>query len=404
MRAQFIFLLPGYRLAEVGRWLLFVLMLGLASLAGAVETEALVVHGFGTLGAVRTTSDQVEFVRDLSQASGAGRQWRSDVDSLLGLQANWRLNDDLEWVIQGVSHHRYDGAFRPELSWAFVKYEPRPNLQMRAGRLGTEFFMLADSRQVGYSFLTVRPVGDFFWYLPFSSIHGGDVAMTVPLGEDLLRGKLFYGQAQGRLPLGSALWEIDGSPMGGGYLEYQTAFWQLRASYANIRFNHDLPFAAMLGSPLPAAVEQHLAMAGKRSDYYSLGAVYDRGPWQVQVMLNLIDQQSQAFQSSMGGYVLAGYRIDSVTPFAGLSRVYSKRRTDTMNSLLVGRLMADTHADQTTFILGMRWDVARHLALKAQLDAIRGDEDSILPYRNDPATGRWSGRMNVFSVSMDFLF
>ncbi len=375
-----------------------------AGLAGAVEQDELSVRGFGTLGAARTTSDQVDFVRDLTQPDGARRRWTGEVDSVLGLQANWRASENVEWVAQGVSHYRYDGTFRPELTWAFVKYEPRPNLQLRAGRLGTEFFMLADSRQVGYSILTVRPVGDFFWYLPFSSIHGGDVAMTVPVGEDLVRGKLFYGQAQGRLPLGSALWNITGSPMLGGYLEYQTAFWQVRASYANIHFRHDLPFAAMLGAPLPALAEQHLAMAKKRSDYYSLGAVYDRGPWQIQLMLNLIDQESQAFQSSIGGYALAGYRVASVTPFVGVSRVYSTRRNDTLNSALVNRLMIDSHADQTTWMLGMRWDVARHLALKAQIDAIRGDEDSILPYRNDPASGVWSGRMNVFSVAMDFLF
>ena len=131
----------------------------------ADEQPAFTLQGFGTLGAARTTSNEVEFVRDLSQPRGASQTWDARVDSVLGLQANWQINPQLEAVAQLVSRYRYDRTFTPEFSWAYLKYEPSPNLSLRAGRLGTEFFMMSDSRLVGYSFLTVRPPGDFFWSL-----------------------------------------------------------------------------------------------------------------------------------------------------------------------------------------------------------------------------------------------
>jgi hypothetical protein len=44
------------------------------------------------------------------------------------------------------------------------------------------------------------------------------------------------------------------------------------------------------------------------------------------------------------------------------------------------------------------------MALKAQWDDVRGDGSSIFPYRSEPASGRWSGRMDVYSLTFDFVF
>lgn len=386
---------------------LLALLLGFATAAAAEdEASAFSLHGFGTLGAARTTSNEARFVRDLTQPTGAATHWDGRVDSLLGLQASWQINPALETVVQAVSRYRYDQTYTPEVSWAFVKYDPNPSLSLRGGRLGTEFFMMADSRMVGYSYLPVRPPGDFFWYLPFLSIDGGDVALTLPVGEDVLRGKLFYGISDANIPWGDKQWKIDGSAMAGGYIDYQSGPWLFRISYANIRFKQDMPIGDVLSAYLPAAqAEQaanHLAAANTRSHYYSIGVVYDRGPWQVQLMLNDIKQGSQLFESSTGGYALAGYRLGSVTPYLGYSRIFSDRRGDTLENPVVARIMADAHADQHTTIVGARWDVARNVALKAQWDGIRGKRSSIFPFRLE--TDAWDGKMDVFTVTMDFIF
>lgn len=389
-------LLAGGLLASAGQ--------ALAEHAPAAQTFS--VQGFGTLGAVRTTSNDVEFVRDLGQPRGADRDWDARLDSVLGLQALWQISPQWQLVAQGVSHFRHDGSFRPELAWGFVKYEPIPNLSLRAGRLGTEFFMLADSRRIGYSFLAVRPPGDFFWYLPFYSIHGGDVALAIPVGDRVIRAKAFYGLSQGKVPLADEQWDVEGSPMLGAYLEYQAGPWQLRGSYANIRFRKDLPLAPVFfretGMTLPAADADYLSVRNKRTHYYSLGLVYDRGPWQAQLMLNHIEQGSKALENSAGGYFLLGYRVGEWTPYAGYSRVRSQRH-ERAPSLIAARIISDSHTDQETVFAGARWDFARNTALKLQWDAIRGDAKSLFPYRDDDRKN-WSGSMDVFSLSLDFIF
>lgn len=405
-------LLPFSTLSETlrspARALAVALLAATAALSPPVFGEdagAFTVSGFGTLGAVRTSSDEVEFVRDISQPRGARSHWNARVDSVFGLQANWRMTPEFTAVVQGVSRYRYDRTFTPEIAWAYLMYEPNPALSLRFGRLGTEFFMLADSRQVGYSYLTVRPPGDYFWYLPFFSVNGADAALTVPLADNTLRGKIYYGIADGKIPLADRQWEIDGSPLMGAYLEYQTGAWVLRGSYANIRFNSSLPIARDFYAVLPPALARgsldYLETDGTRSHYYSLGLVYDSGPWQLQFMLNSIDQGSRAFENSRGGYVLAGYRVASVTPYLGYSWADSTRRPETPHPG-VALVQADSRTQQETAIVGVRWDVLRNLALKAQWDAIRGDASSLFPYRREQPA--WGGRLDVFSLTMDFVF
>jgi hypothetical protein len=123
-------------------------------------------------------------------------------------------------------------------------------------------------------------------------------------------------------------------------------------------------------------------------------------------MVNTITQESGVFQNSRAAYLLAGYRLGTVTPYAGISRWLSTRKTFSTSPLpsvpTFDRIMASSSVNQTTYTLGARWDVQSNIALKAQWDGIRGTSSSTFPFQNS-ATG-WSGRTNVLSLIMDFVF
>ena len=398
-------------------------LLGAAALAMALPVSAdempgFDLHGFGTLGLARSNTDRVHFVRDLSQPDGATDRWTGRVDTILGLQANARFSPQFEGVVQGVSRYRHDGTFTPEISWAYVKYDPNPRWSLRAGRLGTEFFMLADSRQVGYSYLTVRPPGDYFWSLPFQHIDGLDVALTVPADGGLLRTKVFAGVSTEKMPLADRTWKLDGSLMAGAYADFQRGSWQARLAYARIHFNDNLPtddlLAALRATGVPAAqaAARALTAADSHSDYYSVGLVYDDGPWQAQLMLNRVEHSSQSFQNANAGYLLGARRLGACTPYIGYSWVQSRSRQLSTGLPDVGLLavlnagvaqvLADGHAHQHTAFLGARWDFAANMALKVQWDRIRGEPDSIFPYRREKPD--WNGRLDIFSLTLDFVF
>lgn len=373
---------------------------------------AFALRGFGTLGLARSSSDQAEFVRDLSQPVGIkGGHWSGRIDSILGLQASWRATAELELVGQVVSRLHYDRSHNPELMWAFAKWEPDPRLALRFGRIGADFMMLADSRLVGYSYLTVRPPADFFGPLFFSHFDGADAAVTLPAGDGLLHGKVFAGRTHEKAAGSLGIWNTSGSPVAGVVFDYITGPWQVRAQAARIRFAADMN-TAFLETPLRAYGFPEAADSLQTKDtatrYFSVGMVYDRGPVLVQGMLNRIRHETTVFENSDAAFLLAGYRLGRVTPFLGASRWKSESRSGLPIVPVPGlgdlyRLfMAGAAVDRTTYTLGARWDFRNDMAFKLQWDTVRAGRGASFSFPNaDPA---WNGKTDVLTITLDFVF
>lgn len=373
------------------------------------------LHGFGTFGIARTDDENAEFVRDLSQSQGAGTRWTAKVDSLLGLQANVHFSPGTEAVLQLVTRQHANESYQPELTWAFLRHDFAPDFSLRGGRLGTEFYMLGDSRLVGYSNLSVRPPPDFYGSLVFSYIDGLDISATLPMASGLLKGKLFAGRSPEKSSFAPGIsWDLQGSALVGAYLDYGRGPWQLRLSHAQVRFEHESPFDTLLqttGDPLAGvpflSLMPEMVMAQRRSHFSSMGVVYDRGPLNLQLMLNRITHDSPAYADSRAGYVQAAYRLGSVTPYLGVSRSLSN--LDALPTTgnpgvdeIAKSLVLHSVVDQHTYTLGGRWDFQKNLALKAQVDWLRGQPASVFLLKNTQPN--WDGHMTVFSLALDFVF
>lgn len=379
--------------------------------SGAAESS-FALRGFGTVGLARSSSDHAEFVRDLSQPVGIkGGQWSGRIDSILGLQANWQATPEIELVGQVISRLHYDRSHNPELMWAFAKWEPDPRMSLRAGRIGADFMMLADSRLVGYSYLPVRPPTDFFGPLFFSHFDGTDVSGTLLLGNGLVRGKLFAGKTEEKSAGTLGVWDTSDSSVRGMVFDYVTGAWHFRLNSARIRFAADMNTSVltiplyMIGANVAA---ESLRTDGKVSRFLSLGIVYDQGPLQLQGMLNRISHDTSVFQDSSAGYLLAGYRLGAITPYAGLSWWKTKQKTelppvsDPFLNDMYQAFIAGAKVDRTTYTLGARWDLALNTALKFQWDAIRSSSDTSFSFAN--VTPVWNGKTDVLTVTLDFVF
>ena len=373
------------------------------------------LHGFGTLGLTRTNDGNAQFIRDLSQSQGAGTQWTAKVDSVVGLQANLRFSPRTEAVLQAVTRYHADESYQPELTWAFLRHDFSPDVSLRGGRLGTEFYMLGDSRLVGYANLSVRPPPDFYGSLVFSYIDGVDVSATLPVASGLLKGKLFAGQSPEKTSFAPGIpWDLQGSTLVGGYLDYSTGPWQVRLSHAQVQFERETPTDTLLqamGNPLNGvpyfSLLPEMAVANRRSYFSSVGLVYDQGPINIQFMLNRIAHDGPAYADSKAGYVQAAYRLGEVTPYLGVSRSFST--VDVLPASVVpgvdavtASLVSHSVADQSTFTLGGRWDLQNNLALKAQVDWVRGKPTSVFLIKNN--LPGWDGNMTVLSLALDFVF
>lgn len=407
-----------FHLASGGLALLALPLVVAAQQADDAGTFSL--HGFGTLGVARASNGRAEIARDLSQPDGVSDHWSGKIDSNLGVQANYLVNDTVEAVVQAVSRYSHRGNFAPQITEALLKYDPSPYLSVRAGRVSTDFFMHGDSRLIGYSQLSVRPNIDYYSSLAISFLDGADAQVTAPIGDGLLRGKGYIGFLGEKLPFGGGYLDLRGSRAMGAYLDYQEGGWQWRGGVAQIRFRHRMPDAVgelqedLRNTAQPAARDAADAfdLQGTRAHYYSAGVVYDRGPFMAQLMLGRLSYEMDAMQDQDALMFLTGYRVGEFKPFAGYSRTRTRSARvssglpDSGSSAAINArlasMLAESGMDQHTYTLGMRWDFRRDMALKAQLDMIRGKPDSLYTFRNEMPG--WNGRTNVVTLTLDFIF
>ncbi len=93
-------------------------------------SDDLTLHGFGTLGMVYNDDDDVGYLRDLSQpnvGSGIG-DISFTQDTMFGLQMSYQPSDDFSATLQVVSKYKYNRSYSPEVTWAFLKYNPTPDI------------------------------------------------------------------------------------------------------------------------------------------------------------------------------------------------------------------------------------------------------------------------------------
>jgi outer membrane autotransporter protein len=124
-------------------------------------------------------------------------------------------------------------------------------------------------------------------------------------------------------------------------------------------------------------------------------------------MVSGVKNDSAFLQDSVSGYLLTGYRVGDVTPYAGLS--WSRSSAASMNSTgvraldtAVAKTIGRTGNNQHTYTLGLRWDFHSGMDVKVQWDAIRGAPDSMLHYRWEQPG--WTGQTHVLSAVLDFAF
>lgn len=379
--------------------------------------DRLSVNGFGTLGMTYNHTDQAEFIRDMSQQSGPAAEWTPDVDSRLGLQLGWRFTPQIDVVAQGVSRYNHAGNYDPQLTWAFVRYNPNPDLQIRLGRVALDMYMLADSRDVGYSYLWARPPVDYYGVRHLSQMDGGDITLRRPLGEGLLWGKLYGGRADEKISsdIQEVIFDAAGSQIYGGHLNYEVGNWRWQVGATEIRYEltpssaymrdiQTLEYLAIALRPLPQAAEAAAwaavlreLIASHTMQITSAGVAYDRGPFQAQAMVGHLNRPGDEFDVT-SAFVTLGYRIDPVTPYVTLSGAHTKGyRVRDIGLDVPGKV----GVTQQTLSLGARYDVAPNVALKTQIDLVNVDQNLVLWRSADPA---WDGRTTVFSLNLDFVF
>lgn len=380
--------------------------------------RALEIRGFGTVGGAYSDTRGAEFIRDITQPRGATGGWDGKLDTRFGLQVNARMGADLEAVGQVVSAYNHSGNFSPDLEWAFLRYRIDPLLQLRAGRLGWDVYMLSDSRNIGYSYIWVRPPVEYFGPLQITHFDGGDALCSWPLANGIASLKLYAGRASQELPAPPAAdYDLDGTIVAGANFDYRRGDWLFRVGYAAVNPNAEVAnqqplLAALNATALPDAhrLAEQLALAGKRIDILSAGTAFEHGPWQAQLLYQHLMSDSLIQPAKDAGYVLLAYRLGLWTPYLNVSGSIAHPDHHVLTGLplpnvldsAVSDMLPRAEATQRTLSLGVRYDIFKNVDLKAQIDEIETFDHATFLWRNTTRT--WDGGGTVFTLTLDFIF
>lgn len=355
------------------RVLTAVLGMMLAFTACAEETaSSWRFSGYGTVGAVVTNTDELDYRASVRQSHGATRTPDWGVDSRLGAQAHWRLNPSLSAVAQVLTQRR-DGAETPRMEWLFGQAQVSEEVSLRAGRMVLPVFLHSDARSVGYAQHWLRTPAEVYLTYPFSSFDGAQ-AQWRPVWRDVnFTVQLSVGQSQGHMYVSGLDMAVKMRRLRGLNVLAESGDWTYRFGATT---------AAALGTAPGVGV-----VADQQDSFYGVGVQYDDGRWLGMAEYTWRRQSDRLFNSN-GAYVSGGRRWGAWMPYGTLSAFRPK-----------GPFYSGA-ATGVTAAAGIRWDVVRDLALKTQYESLVSMGQGFIPGQPDANVSR----LHVFSVAADFVF
>jgi hypothetical protein len=268
-----------------------------------------------------------------------------------------------------------------------------------------------------------RPPVEYFGALPISFLDGADLVLTTPVAGGIARAKLFAGVAKEKMASTDSIYDVSGSKGGGLHGEFQRDEFLFRVGYARMRLENELPkiqpmldalrspFLSMFG-PGPAEFADNASFVGKHIRYFSVGLVYDSGPFQAQLVTNRLKSGTSAYKSNDAGYLTLSYRYKEWVPYFAYAVVKSKDRPrdaglpagvdPALDALIAGaqRLEAESGIGQHTVSVGVRYDFMRNADIKVQVDRVHARR----PFYWQNVQPGWNGRATMLSVTLDFVF
>ena len=335
--------------------------------------------GFGTVGALHSSSKDGDYVSTTYQTSGAGasRSWDIGADTKLGAQVNARFNDQWSATVQVIAMPRTNNTYGPRIEWANLQYAITPDLKVRVGRTALASFMVSDTRLVGYANTWARPPVEVYGSTPMTNIDGVDASYKHRFGNVTNTLLVFAGKTKingvtdsGNIVSGITVDRIRGL---GNAVEFGA--WTARVGYS--QSDVAVPFTPTF-------------TASVKLKTYNIGAVYDPGTWFVQAELAKIKSPGVTRLINTG-YVHGGYRIGNFTPYA----MYAK--TSAFDSIL------PNPSNQSTTSAGLRWDALKNVAFKLQADQINLKSGTTGFFTN-VRPGLAGDKVKLVSVSADFVF
>lgn len=364
------------------------------------------LSGFGTLGASRINTDDVQFNYP-GQGGGSDTSWGFSPDSKIAVQGTYKFTPQVSATAQVMTKLGPEAQYLSNFDWAFAKWQASPALTFRAGRMGGPFFMISDFRNVGYANTAVRPNLDVYGQVPTDRYDGIDATYQHNFDSMTLNATVLYGDAKadftpafrkGALELGPSGFELKGLKGINLTLETDTGF-SYRLGYLWSKYNltsdsidamqgaanclkgvevgkantclgaldrnnallqtlsqsESIPFQSnwnTLGVNFGNAVNNSAVTKNKDISFLGFGVTYDMDNWVV--TSEYTKRRSNSFVTdTTGWYANVGYRVGKFTPYIAVSKVKTDQinvKQDLVSDAILGSVATNLNKSLKSFL------------------------------------------------------
>jgi hypothetical protein len=351
-------------------------------------------------------------------------------NSLVGLQFTGNITSSLAAVAQFVSSgSELDGndAYDIQTQWAFVRYRPNNQWQLRAGRMRIPLFAYSDTQEIAYTYPWVFLPNTVYRIVPFNNFNGADIVFSQPLGDSdwLLSIHPFYGANDSKFntitqgfvgttrPAGSGtcnsaagsnsncapvLLQFNENGIIGAELTIGSDQIQVRGSYAH---------ASLDGSASSPYGYNIQTLSGDNAYFYSVGLklAFDWFHFQSEFASRHAQQASGGDGSvaNLNGYYgMVGGQFGRWFPNVTYGRLTTTNRATLLTANALSGTLNTNEAPQAEedWTLGVAYTVNGNVVVKANATRVRTLDGTWGLFNYNPGTGsNW-----LFSGSVDVIF
>lgn len=158
--------------------------------APAVQAAEINWNGFMSIGAGTTLDSDTTYVVEPTTGGTYDDEVRFAPESVVGLQAQTVISDDLRATVQMVAKGGAD--FDTVVDWAYVSYDFNDSLTLNAGRFRLPLYYYSDFLDVGYAYHWIRPPVELY-SAPTSQLEGVNLYHTMFVGDVEVATQAWYG-------------------------------------------------------------------------------------------------------------------------------------------------------------------------------------------------------------------
>jgi len=366
-------------------------------------------NGFASVGVARSSFDDARYRYQPTADAEIGTDPSPRVDTLAGVQLRYQASDTLNLTAQVLARDPPISGASVILNWAYLGWQIADRTEVKLGRIQLPFFMYSDTRNVRYAQPWLRPPGELYGLVGNSEHHDGAYLRNLQaVGAWSVVTELFVGHSDDR----NRNTEPSGTYYGFALSAYD-AHWTLRAMWLNgdthLESAQLARVVAMLQQRAPDVAADYAYETLKNAGYHTLGLRYEDDRWLVLAEIaGTRTGDTRMLGEDLAAYLTAACRFGAWQPYLS----YAARRTDGVDpdpritdpvaARTINTLLAAQNYSQDTASLGLRWDLALNLALKAQVDRVMPRDGARGSFTQPLPAGRQHSDVISFALNVVF--